>query len=700
MVGITGSTNTITASATNLIAGGTGNTMTTTTGTNTINATAANNVISAATTNAITGGTGNTVTATTGNNAINAVAGSNTITANAASQSNTLSATGVNGGNNLTANDTTGTNNIEAHTNNIGVATANSINTIGNTGAASTVTARGGTATLSVADDAASLGVTGGGSISADAFSATLSGTGPLATNGTNGILTGITGAISVYNSAQTIGENTTINNTLGGFTYQNKLNGNTFVDGNMYINGTLAYVSSNSASTTVIGGVETSKLSNATQGTSGGTAIVMKGTNGATESVASMTLTNGINVTNGLNIYEDRTLLSGGVTRSTIMTMSNSGAVINAQIGSNTISANAASQSNTLSATGVNGGNNLTANDTTGTNNIEAHTNNIGVATANSINTIGNTGTASTFTARGGNATLSVTNNAAILGITGGGSFDANANQASMGVSGGGSVTSYETVQTTPASGATGLVYGDAASQDTMRGAQYLNRIQGNTLVDGNMYINGTLAYTSNKSAITSVTSGQSILDSTESTAGQMSVVNKGETIQHAVISDNGRIVMTAGAAEQSTASVTLTNGLGNTHGVVITEAQTVLSGGTKSTSLTLDDSGATFRNDTTGGAAKVTGVANGTHPHDAVNYGQLQTAYSGIASVSALAAIPDPIQGKKCSVGLGYGSYMGEDAIALGLKGDVAENIRITTGLGFCRDRTTLSAGVGFSF
>ena len=62
------------------------------------------------------------------------------------------------------------------------------------------------------------------------------------------------------------------------------------------------------------------------------------------------------------------------------------------------------------------------------------------------------------------------------------------------MGVSGAGSVRFYETVDI-PASGATGLVYGDAASQDTMRNAQYLNRIQGNTLVDGNMYINGTLA-------------------------------------------------------------------------------------------------------------------------------------------------------------------------------------------------------------
>ena len=151
-------------------------------------------------------------------------------------------------------------------------------------------------------------------------------------------------------------------------------------------------------------------------------------------------------------------------------------------------------------------------------------------------------------------------------------------------------------------------------------------------------------------------------------------------------------------GISRTVSASVTLTNGLGNTHGVVITEAQTVPAGH-QIHQLEIDDSGATFRNDTTGGAAKVTGVANGTQTHDAVNYGQLQKPIAVLLRYR-LAAIPDPIPGKKCSVGLGYGSYKGEDAIALGLKGDVAETIRITTGLGFCRDRTTLSAGVGFSF
>ena len=588
-----------------------------------------------------------------------------------------------------------------------------------NNNAATTLNARGGTATLSVANDAASLGITGGSIVSADATSATLRGTGQLGTNSTAGILTGTTGAISVYNSAQTIAENTTINNTLGGFTYQNKLNGNTFVDRSMYINGTLDNISSNSASTTVIGGVETSKLSNATQGTSGRTAIVMKGTNGASESVASITLTNGINVTNGLNIYEDRTLLSGGTTRSTTMIMSNSGAVINAQIGSNTIEANAANQSNTISAIGWNGVNNLRANDANGTNNIEAHTDNIGVATANSINTIGNAGTSAntmtgatnaitgttSSTMTGANANVSLANNTASMGVAGGGSFAATPSIASIGVAGGGNVNSYKVLQTLPSnaealSAALNNV-GDDASRANIAGSTYINRLEGNTLVNGNMYINGTLGYTSNTSATTSVSSGESILEPASTTAGQMAIVNKGQTSPHAAIDANGQIVMVTGAeAAQSTASLTLTNGLGNTHGVVVNESQTVLSGGTKSTTLTLDDNGATFRNDVTGGAIKVTGVANGTHKYDAVNFGQLQDAYSGVASVSALAAILVLVPGKKYSVGMGYGHYMGEDAIALGLKGDVSQNLRLTTGIGHSNDRTTFNAGVGFSF
>jgi hypothetical protein len=136
------------------------------------------------------------------------------------------------------------------------------------------------------------------------------------------------------------------------------------------------------------------------------------------------------------------------------------------------------------------------------------------------------------------------------------------------------------------------------------------------------------------------------------------------------------------------------------NTHGIMVDSEKTIISGGTNSTSLTLNDNGATFRNDDTGGAARVTGIANGTHDHDAANYGQLQKAYSGVASAAALAAIPDPTPGKRYFLGLGYGTYLGEDAIAVGLKGDIGENLRFTTGLGYCRDQKTMSAGFGFGF
>jgi hypothetical protein len=331
---INGSSNAINAATINTITGGTGNTLTATTGTNTINAAAANNAITAATTNTITGGTGNTLTATTGNNAITATAGSNTISANAAGQSNTISATGLGGVNNITApTNNIGATTAFATTNNIGTGANVSTNTIGNSNALTTVTATGGNSVLSIANTQASL-VAGG----------------TLATNGTTGTTSGAnSGGLTVYNTAQTIGANTTIQTALSptgilnGKTYQNKVNGNLFVDGNVYINGTLDYVSSNSANTTVVGTTGTSNL-NSTQGTTAGTAIVMKGsagtqtvvdtngkmtnivTAGAAQSTAALTLTNGDGNTHGIVVTETQTSVSGG-RNSTSLTMHDDGA-------------------------------------------------------------------------------------------------------------------------------------------------------------------------------------------------------------------------------------------------------------------------------------------------------------------------------------------------------------------------------------
>lgn len=117
-----------------------------------------------------------------------------------------------------------------------------------------------------------------------------------------------------------------------------------------------------------------------------------------------------------------------------------------------------------------------------------------------------------------------------------------------------------------------------------------------------------------------------------------------------------------------------------------------------------------------------RVTQVADGVSAYDAVNVRQLQQVYSntnrrfdlvdqrvkdlrkesfaGIASVAALAAIPDPKPGRKNSVGVGYGNYKGENALAVGFKSDVSENLRLTTGVATARDDMTANIGLGWSW
>ncbi len=157
------------------------------------------------------------------------------------------------------------------------------------------------------------------------------------------------------------------------------------------------------------------------------------------------------------------------------------------------------------------------------------------------------------------------------------------------------------------------------------------------------------------------------------------------------------------------TSASLLVNTNSGVSHGITIDQTSTVISGGTDSTSLTLDDTGATFQNDTTGGPARVTGIADGVGDFDAVNMRQfrkleneVEDAYSGIASVAALAAIPPPAPGKNFSVGVGYGNFDTESAIAVGGKMLVGEQKDITLGggVGFSESETVVNAGIGWSF
>ena len=314
---------------------------------------------------------------------------------------------------------------------------------------------------------------------------------------------------------------------------------------------------------------------------------------------------------------------------------------------------------------------------------------------TGTAATTIGNSSAATTVSATGGNSGLSIVDGQASL-------------QSGTGTTG---YSTHSTLQTVaaataaPAANHYNLVNANAASQALVAGASVQNIIKGNTLVDGNMYINGTLNYSSDNSATTTVSSGTSVLtNATQTTVGQSSITNQGAPGY--TVDSNGKILASS-AVTQSTASLTLTNGLGNTHGIVVQENQTTISGGTASSSMALNNNGATFSNAQNGSAIQLHGVANGYAPTDAVNVSQLNAvstrAYSGIAQIAAMQAVPAPIAGKNYSIGIGSGFYAGQQAIAFGAKANVSENINVSAsvanGFGSNSDLAA-SVGAGLSF
>lgn len=400
------------------------------------------------------------------------------------------------------------------------------------------------------------------------------------------------------------------------------------------------------------------------------------------TVSVSStVTVTGGVDLLNpGDGVYQDGNFLGSGtytsVTNTTATSLNTSGtSTTTVGNGSATTTITGASVSINASinaATNINTGTNsamVTIGNSANTTSINSLSNNIGVnafATANNIGTnnvaastniIGSTNIGTTVTERGGNSTLSIANGTASL--TAGSSLATNGTSGTTSATGSGGLTVYNSAQTVSSS-VGGIVTGKS----------YQNKVNGNLFVDGNVYINGTLDYVSSNSANTSVIGATSatsnLVGATTATTAGTAIVMKGATGTQTVVDANGKLINVTGTATQSTAALTLTNGIGNTHGLVVTETQATLSGGTHSSSLTMSDNGATFSDSATGAPVQVHGVNDGTSDFDAVNVRQFASA---IASVTAMANIPQVDQDKTVSVGMALGSFMGKTALAAGV-------------------------------
>lgn len=208
------------------------------------------------------------------------------------------------------------------------------------------------------------------------------------------------------------------------------------------------------------------------------------------------------------------------------------------------------------------------------------------------------------------------------------------------------------------------------------------------------------------NGSANTSVTAGASGLTArvdtpNVTTTGQVLLSNTGGTTVNA----NGKILTSAATdyvnPAAPTAAVTLTNGYGNTHGLVVTESQTTISGGTESSSMTLTDRAATFSNAQTGAPITVTGVADGRADFDAVNVRQFAGA---IASVAAQANIPSLAAGQDRTFGMGVGNFMGKSALAMGMNirgnGNAVYKVTLSSGLNDGAKKAVFAAGAAWGF
>lgn len=439
-------------------------------------------------------------------------------------------------------------------------------------------------------------------------------------------------------------------------------------------------------------------------------TATTATNVSGGTASVTSLTNTGNTDLQNSIYnstannsgaVYVNDNLIVGGTTYT--YGNSNIGAgngAVNV-IGGNTATSNTIhSVTNTI--VGVDNYISGTTNTVTGTTNI-----NTGVDAAT---TIGSAANISAVSAISGNSNLIVNNTNATLqydgaGTTGGmvqvgatsatvrasnsGTLASNGTTGTMAVGQGGGYNAYTTSQT---------VGNNTTIGNLLNGVSYTNQINGNTFIDGNVYINGTLNYVSSNTATTTVVG----TGATGNTSAGMTVVNAGQA-GGVGVDANGKLTANA-TPTQTTSALTVTNTTtGQTHGFVVNETQAVMSGGTHSTSLTLNDNGARFSNSATGAPVTVTGVADGQQDFDAVNYRQLKQVAAGVAGVSAMANIPQVDQNKTFAVGVGLGNFQSQTALALGASYRVAPTAVIKASASTTnaeRKTTVYGVGAGFSW
>jgi autotransporter adhesin len=110
-------------------------------------------------------------------------------------------------------------------------------------------------------------------------------------------------------------------------------------------------------------------------------------------------------------------------------------------------------------------------------------------------------------------------------------------------------------------------------------------------------------------------------------------------------------------------------------------------------------------------GNERRITNVAAGVNPTDAVNMSQLQsvqssvnhtarTAYAGIAGAVALTMIPEVDPDKTFAMGVGTGGYQGSQAMAIGFSARITKNVKVKGGASISGSGNTYGVGLSYQW
>jgi autotransporter adhesin len=107
-------------------------------------------------------------------------------------------------------------------------------------------------------------------------------------------------------------------------------------------------------------------------------------------------------------------------------------------------------------------------------------------------------------------------------------------------------------------------------------------------------------------------------------------------------------------------------------------------------------------------GNERRITNVAAGQAPGDAVNMQQFQggmgglarRAYAGTASAMAMNMVPEVDASKNLAIGVGTAGYLGYQAVAVGLSARVAQNFKVKLSAGISSVTTAVGAGAAYQW